>query len=397
MAGKRKRKPERRAPGSGYITPLARGRAKAHYPNPNGGYFIKRCDSTEAAERWLVELAARDQGEYDLTGGQQRLDKWLNRWIDLLQSDPDDPPKEKTIADYRFKLGYVIDLLGGMVLADIKRDHTDDAMRRIRKKLAQTTANQIRNLFWRAMEEAVSRDYIVRNPVQRARRSKKKRDDDKSRATNRLTMPQAATLLAVLASRPEALAWWLVILLGLREGEVLGIKRGDVDLVACTIVIDDQYTQLYGRAHHSTTKTPASDRVLPFPRALIPAFEALISYLNKRAQKAMRRGTWQEQGLLFPGKSGRPMNPSSFLHMLKRALPDAKLPPTVNVHHLRHTAAKFYADLLAPDNVRAAIAGHSPKSIDDHYGRADAESMRGWVERVHGLLLGEVERVRKTA
>ena len=89
------------------------------------------------------------------------------------------------------------------------------------------------------------------------------------------------------------------------------------------------------------------------------------------------------------------MNPSSLLHMLKRLLSAAGLPPNVNIHHLRHSAAKFYTDLKAPDNVRAGIAGHSSKSITDYYGAPDAETMRPWVEAVYATLQGEIEKAMK--
>jgi integrase len=394
----RKRKPDRRPRGSGYITPLAGGRAKAHYPNPEGGYFIKRCDTVKEAEEWLAELGKRDEGDYNLAGGQQRLDTWLNRWVELeATADPDNLLKEKTLEDYRFKLGYVINLLGGMPIADIRYDHADDAMRLIRKNLAANTADQIRNLFWRAMEEALTREYITRNPVKRAMKRKRRgRKDVRKRIIQRLNMKQAAALLCVSSERLEAIAWWLFLILGLREGEVLGIKREHIDFEKATITIETQYTQLRGKAHKSTTKTEYSDRTLPFPRALVPAFEALFTLLTKRAERAMKRGTWQEHGLVFPGKSGRPMNPTSIYHMLKKMVPDAALPPNVNIHHLRHTAAAMYTDMSAPDVVRVAIAGHSPKTITDYYGEPAVETLRPWVEQAYQQLSGEVEKQRNT-
>lgn len=396
MAKRRKR--DRRERGSGYISPLPGGRSKAHYPKPEGGYFVKRCDTVKEAEEWLAELAKRDEGDYDLVGGQQRLATWLNRWVELeATADPDNPLKEKTLEDYRFKLGYIIDLLGTSALAEIKPDHADDAMRLIRKNLASNTADQIRNLFWRAMEEAVSRDYISRNPVKRAQRRKRRgRKEVNKRERQRLNTKQAAALIHVAAKRLEALAWWLFILLGLREGELLGICRSDIDLSTATVTIRQQYTQLRGRAHQSTTKTPYSDRVLPLPSALVPMFELLYATLNRRAELAMRRGTWQEHGLVFPGKSGRPMNPSSIYHMLKRLAPDANLPEGVNIHHLRHTAAWLYTSLGAPDVVRVAIAGHSPKTITDYYGEPDVETLRPWVEQAYQRIAGDVEKMRKT-
>jgi integrase len=389
-----RRKRERRKPNTGYIHPLADGRAKAHYPKPGGGYFVKRCNTRTEAEKWLADLAERQKERYDLTGGQQTLATWLNRWIELQETSPENPLKAKTIADYRFKLGYVIDLLGKMVLSEIKPDHADDAIRLVRKNLAQSTASQIHNLFYRAMEEALNRDYIARNPVKRPQRRRRQRRSERKQVY-RLNVVESVRLLTTLDGRREALAWWLILLLGLREGEVLGLRRCDLDLEHATITVIQQYTQIDGKAHHSTTKTDYSDRTLPLPRALVGAFRALLAALNKRAALAMRRGTWQEHSLLFPGKSGRPMNPTSFYHILKRELPAAKLPHLVNVHHLRHTALKFYVDIGAPDNVRAAIAGHSPKSITDYYGETDAEVMRPWVEQVYRQLAGEVERARE--
>jgi integrase len=77
-------------------------------------------------------------------------------------------------------------------------------------------------------------------------------------------------------------------------------------------------------------------------------------------------------------------------------VPTANLPPNVNIHHLRHTAAAMYTDMAAPDVVRVAIAGHSPKTITDYYGEPSVETLRPWVEQAYQLLSGEVEQQRKT-
>lgn len=397
MAKRRKPK-QRRGHGTGYIRTLPNGRTQAHYPKPGGGYFVKRCDTETEAAQWLADLAEREKGALDLTGGQQTVESWLNRWLAIQEADADYPLKAKTLADYRFKLGYPIDLLGKHVLAELKHDHTDDALRLMRKNLSQNTVDQIRNLLWRAMEEATTRGYIERNPVSRPKRRPRRRKahDTKRRNVYHLSTTEAGKLLAAVQSRPEYLAWWLLLVLGIREGEVLGLRRSDFDLEHATFRIAQQYTQLNGRAHKDTPKTEYSERTLPFPRALVPAVELYFATLTTRAAKATKRGTWQEHQLVFPGKSGRPMNPSSLLHILKRALQPAGLPSLVNVHHLRHTANRFYTSLGAPDIVRGAIAGHSPKTITDHYGKPDIDTLRPWVEQVHQMLVGEVERARKT-
>ena len=87
------------------------------------------------------------------------------------------------------------------------------------------------------------------------------------------------------------------------------------------------------------------------------------------------------------------MNPTSLRHQLKRLTDACKLPP-VTTHMLRHTAGKFYTDITTPQDVKTAILGHAP-NITGHYAPPDAEAMRPWVERVHAVLVGEVDIARK--
>lgn len=383
MARKKPVKPARRKRGTGAITDLAAGGCIARYPKAHGGHYVKRCAARAEAEEWLAGFVSRASQQLDIAGGQLTLAAWLERWLTRLTTDPDRPLKAKTVDDYQFKCDYVVGLLGDYRLTELTHDRIDTALLTMRKVLAQTTVNQIRNLLQRALDDAEDRGYIPRNPMPKA---PKRQKPQRVRPTIRLTLAQAQSLLAAVDDRPERLAWWLCLTLGLREGEVLGLRRGDLDLAACTLTIAQQNTQLRGRAHQDTPKTDASRRTLPFPKALAPQFGALLDSLTRRAAKALKRGTWQEHGLIFPGKSGRYMNPSSFLHMLKRHASQAGLPAALTVHHLRHTAAQLYTDLGAPDVVRGAIAGHTPQTVTDAYGAPSLETLRPWVERVYAGL-----------
>lgn len=376
-------KPARRKRGTGTITDLTTGGFIARYPKARTGHYVRRCATRAEAEEWLAGFVTRADSKLDIAGGQLTLAAWLERWLTRITTDLDKPLKAKTIDDYQFKCDYLVGLLGDYRLTELTHDQIDTALLTMRKVLAQTTVNQIRNLLKRALDDAEDRGYILRNPMPKA---PKRQKPQRVRPTIRLTLAQTHALLAAVNDRPERLAWWLCLTLGLREGEVLGLRRVDLDLTACTITIAQQNTQLKGRAHQDTPKTDASRRTLPIPRALAPQFALMLDALTRRAAKALKRGTWQEHGLLFPGKSGRYMNPSSFLHMLKRISAAAKLPPALTVHHLRHTAAQLYTDLGAPDVVRGAIAGHTPQTVTDAYGAPSLETLRPWVEQVYAGL-----------
>jgi integrase len=176
----------------------------------------------------------------------------------------------------------------------------------------------------------------------------------------------------------------------MRAGEICGLRWGDVDLERCTIFIQIQQTDVKGTV---TQDLPKNDKIrkIAFPRALVPLFQAQRQALVRRAAQGLHRGYWQEHGLVFPGRGGRPMNPIALRHQLKRLTDSVRLPP-VTTHNLRHTAAKFYTDINTPHDVKQAILGHTP-DITGHYGPPDPDAQRPWVERVYQLVTGEVEQL----
>jgi integrase len=159
----------------------------------------------------------------------------------------------------------------------------------------------------------------------------------------------------------------------LRAGEICGLRWGDVDLDTCTLHILQAYNEVRGV---TTQDKPKNDKTrhVAFPRAFVPLFERHKRAYLKRAARGMGAGTWKEHGLVFPGRSGMPMNPNSLRHQLHDLTDAAKLPP-VTTHMLRHTAAKFYTDVGTEHMMTKAILGHTP-DITGHYAPPDPDAMR---------------------
>lgn len=380
---KRRRK---RTPGTGGTTKDG-PTYTARYPKVGGGYHVRRgFDTRAAAEAWLDSLVARQEQKQDIGSGQQTLAAWLDRWVALMERERE--WKAKTAADRRFRLGYVKAHLGRLALADITRDHVDDMILALAADLAPTSVRQIQNLLWEVLDEAQQRRYITYNPVAR----QKRRKAPQKRAPYRLSIPEGRRLLSAAAPRPEAPAWWLLLCLGLRSGEVCGLRRGDLDLEAATIRIAQESTQLEGRQHFDTPKG-GKIRLLPIPRALADRLRIYLDELTARAAKAAARGTWQEHGLVFPGRSGRPRTPNGMLQILRDLLPVAKLPP-ITVHHLRHTAGQWYTDAGCPEDVRAAMFGHGAATITRHYSPPSLSTQRRWAEAVYDRLVDTALDVR---
>jgi integrase len=383
MAKRRKR----RKPGTGYADQAKNGTWIAFFPKNGGGYRARRGFGTrQAAEDWLDSLVARQAAKEDIAHGQMRVDAWIDRWIE--RSAKERQWKAKMLADVLYKLGYVKPFIGGTVLADVLPDHIDNMLDELARDLAENTVRQVRNYLYQVFEAAVRRRYITYNPVIKPERRKRA----KQKEPQRLSAPQAALLVLRAEHGFYALAWWLILTLGLRAGEICGLRWGDIDWDRTMLSVVQEVTDVRGKA---TKDTPKGDKIrtLPLPRVLVPLLRLHRRAYERRAAQGVKRGYWQEHGLVFPGRGGRPMNPTSLRHQLKAHTDACKLPP-VTTHMLRHTAGKFYTDLGCPYDLISTILGHGPRTITGHYAPADVEALRPWAERVYGLLTGEVERER---
>jgi len=83
-------------------------------------------------------------------------------------------------------------------------------------------------------------------------------------------------------------------------------------------------------------KTTAGRRDLP----LLPVAQSLLD-LRRQAQAANRAElgrAWQDNGLVFTTKTGRPVEPRNLLRSFRRICDRNKL-RVIRVHHLRHTTA----------------------------------------------------------
>ena len=90
-------------------------------------------------------------------------------------------------------------------------------------------------------------------------------------------------------------AYVLILVLGLRKGEVLGLRWEAVDLGGRELVIDHQVQRVRRELLYRETKTDASDATLPMPE--IVATPLVIRRDESRTKVAPKRGR--------PGSLGR--------------------------------------------------------------------------------------------
>ncbi len=213
---------------------------------------------------------------------------------------------------------------------------------------------------------------------------------------------QAADAVAFLRSvREDRLyAAFLLSLLGLRRGEVLGLRWVDVDLTGAlarerklpegtpSLAIVNNRVTVAGEIVEGTPKGRGRRRVpyLPMPKLLVDALTALWTrQLDEREAAREAYATCPLCGgeHVVVDELGAPYRPewySDRFVMLGQAIRLTRVP----LHGGRHCAASLLADLGVPDVAAAAWLGHTQVQVTQGYQHVMVERLQA-----AGQALGE--------
>ncbi len=124
-----------------------------------------------------------------------------------------------------------------------------------------------------------------------------------------LTIGDARRFLTLAANdRLEAL-FVLAITMGLRRGELLGLRWEDVDIDARTLRVRRCVQRVGVRLRLVEPKTHGSRRTAPIPALAVDAMER---QRKRQADERNKAGdSWQDNGLVFASTVGTPMEPGN--------------------------------------------------------------------------------------
>ena len=202
-----------------------------------------------------------------------------------------------------------------------------------------------------------------------------------------LTVEQAQTLLeAARGDRLEAL-YVVLVSLGLRRGEALGLQWSDLDLdVQSLMRIERALKRERGKLVLGELKTASSRRTLHVPSPVLDALRA-----HRRRQRAERLaigGAWARTGLVFTTPLGTPVDPDNFSKAFGRLCERAGL-GRWHLHELRHSAASIMLAQGVPLEVVSDVLGHSGIAItSDVYGHILVEQKRNAAHAMGQALWG---------
>ncbi len=214
----------------------------------------------------------------------------------------------------------------------------------LKKGITPPTLSKYLTTLGAVLKYAVRMRYIEFNPATEIEKPKKNKSDEEKEITV-LGPEMSQALFANARDLKDRVMFMTAVLTGMRQGEILGLKWGDIDWSTRQIHVKRTYN--HGRFYDPKSK--ASRRKIDLAPQLV---KALKEWRLASRFKA-------EDDLVFPNPEGKPQNHSRMLRKsFHPTLVRAEL-PRMRFHDLRHT----YASMLIKqgENIKyiQAQLGHS--------------------------------------
>lgn len=369
----------------GTVKKLRSGRYRAMYKGPDSEWhsgpitYRTRAEAGDWLDGEAALIAAHEWTSPSSRGevkGQSTLtvregsEKWLQHLRDIGRHDG-------TLRNHRSRLDRVIlPAFGDMLIPDVT---TGDVRRwyeafasgveppNLRNgRTVKRTNGQTRNPYMtlRAMfMYFVRQEWCGSTPVKidgAATYQPSKKMTAKDRV--KVATPEQVRDLAAAMPADLQVTVWLAAWCQLRQGEMLGLHRGDIDLDAGTVHVSRSLERPEGGGvAEGPTKSDAGDRVVTIPASVLPIVTAhLEKWTGPRKRDLVVHGedSW--------------VHPTAFGKIWTKAAADAGL-PGFRYHDLRHTGLTIFAQQGATLAELMNRGGHSDVQVALRYQHASLE------------------------
>lgn len=359
------------------------------------GYAETKGKAEAAKNAALTDYSRGLIGEPDRVTVEDFAARWLRRQHDVTP---------RTAKKYGQELAYALEHIGRMRLQDVKAHHLKDVVVRLAAREMRNDGRMSRSTLGRTLtrlrslfREAVADQIIYVNPMDGVKLPKVSASETASiKALNPAQAARLHTIGAALYDAGLCRLWpalFLALGMGLRRGEVMGLKWADVNLERGTLRVRQTRVMDVEGIVTGNPKTTNSRRELHLPASVM----ALLRQHHdaQAGEKAAAGREWKEGGVLFattlgewthPDNLNRALNavlewtdparagqdgrgsvwtrvPRELRPGLKAAVLAGERLPGISPHDLRHTYATLALRHGVPVEVVSKNLGHGSPAI----------------------------------
>ena len=299
---------------------------------------------------------------------------YLERWLHHRRPGL----SQRTIELYQHQIEHhILPHLDDIPLNDLRPSHVVSMIDAIVSHGHKATANKCRGLLFSALKQAVRWELIDKNPVEATDPVKESRVD-----RDLWTTSEAMKFIDRHREHRHFAAFYLLLVSGIRRGELLGLRWSDV--TSDGITIRQTVTLVGNQPVIGPTKTRASSRFVALPPDALAELEH-----HRRRQREARvvvSAAWTHPELVFPSEIGTPMHPRNFYRAWKLAVKQAGV-PHARIHDIRHL--NITLSILRGDDPKLVSdrAGHSSTAFTlDRYAHVFSEHRQRGARSLDDLL-----------
>jgi len=308
---------------------------------PNGQRKGKTSKRQKVVQDWLINQRKKANDGLYVTDEQIKLGAFLDRYlVDVAAHNLRPRTYERYVGVIN---NHIKPDLGNIRLSALRPDHVQSLYsKKLTSGLSLNSVRYIHAVLHKALFQALKWGLVSRNVSDLVDKPKTERKTFKT-----WSVVEVNQFLDAVVDHRWYPIYVLAIHTGLRQGELLGIHREDIDLEHGVINVRHQISSIRGQGLTITEpKTDKARRPVILPST---ALDALKQHL-----KVIGNGG----GLIFTTSTGNPISPRNILRHFKQVIDQTSL-PDIRFHDLRHTHATL---LLA--------AGVHPKVVQERLGHS---------------------------
>ncbi|SFL86938.1 Site-specific recombinase XerD [Paenibacillus sp. 1_12] len=342
-------------------------------------------DTKEEAEKALVEKLYEKNRDVLLPRSKVTVYSHFLSWLEIKKV-------KVRLGTYNNLVGYLENHvgpeLGYLALSQLTTQRLELFYLQLEKKMSARTIKYIHSMIRQSLNRAVKLQLLAKNPAI---------DVDTPKISKNFNEPWTAEEALKFLQTAKSSRWYLSFLLvlqtGLRQGELLALRWGDIDLDARTLNVHRSLTRAEKGFELGGTKTTGSARTIALPVEVVNELR-----LRKDQKCVVRKGVKDVKDVLDErvfnrrtdfvthARNGNFVSPHNFIKEWKRVLLASKVRP-IRFHDLRHTHATLLLESGVNVKAVAERLGHSTSSTTlDFYAHVTRRMEEGVVAALQQVL-----------